>query len=239
MGKLQQDFQLYGYVVAQSAALRERVAALKSCFESHFQRRFSDDPVANRNLIKRFADSIELASLFSAPELVDLVRDLGIVSPLYCGPVVSHYTHSDLTGNSYGLPWHQDYPSMASSSRGVICWVSINDCGAETHSIQVAPGRHTRGLLDGEQRDSGYFLADQLFAQSRVLDIQAGDVLLFSPYLPHRTFVNPASSAYKLSFSRRFDDLECPEWPARKFANAYGISVDRTLYLNQPKVPSP
>ena len=233
MSKLRQDFQLEGYVVAQSTALRERVAALKSCFESHFQCRFGDDSGTNRNLIKRFADSIELASLFAAPELVDLVRALGVTSPVYCGPVVSHYTHSDLTGNSYGLPWHQDYPSMASSSHALIAWVSVNDCSAATHSIQVAPGRHMQGLVVGEQRDSGYILADQEFAQSRVLDIKAGDVLLFSPYLPHRTFVNPASSGYKLSFSRRFDDLKCPTWPARKFANAYGVNVDRSLYLNQ------
>lgn len=239
MGNLQQQFQRDGYVVAQSAALRERVAGLKARFESTFQRRFGDDAAANRNLIKRFADSIELASLFASPELAELVRALGVASPVYCGPVVSHYTHSDLTGNSYGLPWHQDYPSMASSSRAVIAWVSVNDCSAATHSIQVASGLHTQGLLPGEQRENGYILKDQEFAQSRVLDIQAGDVLLFSPYLPHRTFVNPASSAYKLSFSRRFDDLECPHWPARKFANAYGVSVDRALYLNQPEVPSP
>lgn len=232
MSGLQEDFQREGYVIAQSVALRERVARLKASFETLFHRRFSDDAGANRNLIKRFADSIDLASLFTAPELLGLLKALGVVSPVYCGPIVSHYTHSDLTGNSYGLPWHQDYPSMASSSRAVIAWISVDDCSSATHSIEVAPGRHVQGLLNGEQRDSGYFLADQEFVQSRVLDLQAGDILLFSPYLPHRTFVNPASTTHKLSFSRRFDDLECPEWPSRKFANAYGISVDRTLYLN-------
>ena len=209
------------------------MADLKSRFEFNFQRRFSDEPEANRNLIKRFTDSIELASLFAAPELVDLVRGLGVNAPVYCGPIVSHYTHSDLTGNSYGLPWHQDYPSMASSSRALIAWVSVNDCSAETHSIEVAPGRHMEGLLAGQQNAAGYILAHQEFANSRVLDIRAGDVLILSPYLPHRTFVNTASSGYKLSFSRRFDDLECPTWPARKFANAYGINVNRELYLDQ------
>jgi hypothetical protein len=234
MNKLKQDFQREGYVVAHSAALRERVADLKSLFETHFQRLFGNDPSTNRNLIKRFAESIELAELFTLPELIDLVRSLGVNSPVYCGPIVSHYTHSDLTGNSYGLPWHQDYPSMASSSRALIVWFSVNDCGPATHSIEVAGGGG-KGLLPGEQQDNGYILTAQEFAQSQVLDILAGDILLFSPYLPHRTFVNPASSAYKLSFSRRFDDLSCPTWPARRFQNAYGVSVDRTLYLNQPK----
>ena len=42
-----------------------------------------------------------------------------------------------------------------------------------------------------------------------------------------------ASNAYKLSFSRRFDDLECPHWPEQKFANAYGVCIDRTMYTNK------
>ncbi len=155
---------------------------------------------------------------------------VGCRSPVFCGPVVSHYTHTDLTGNSYGLPWHQDYPSMASSSNSVIVWISVNDCSLQTHSIEVAPGQHTKGVLPGVQRDNGYILNDQVFANSQVLKIFVGDVLLFSPYLPHRTFMNPVSSEYKLSFSRRFDDLDCPFWPARRFANAYNICVDRNLY---------
>lgn len=233
MDKLQQDFQRQGYVVAESAALRERVVALKSSYESDFKWRFGDDPVTNRNLIKRFADSIELAALFTSPELVELVRVLGIAAPVYCGPIVSHYTHHDTTGNSYGLPWHQDHPSMASSSNALIAWFSVNDCSVETHSVQVAPGLHTQGVLEGEQTEKGYILADQEFAEQVVLDIKAGDVLLFSPYLPHRTYVNSASVAYKLSFSRRFDDLACPEWAVKKFVNAYQTQVDRMLYLSK------
>lgn len=96
----------------------------------------------------------------------------------------------------------------------------------------MVPRGHASGLLPGEQKDNGYVLNDQTFEGSRVLNIQAGEVLFFSPYLPHRTFVNPSSMAYKLSFSRRFDDLECSQWPERKFANAYGVSVDRTLFTH-------
>jgi hypothetical protein len=217
-------------VVAHSDELQSQVKQLQYSFELKFQKRFGCDATTNRNLIKRFADSVEMAKLFSSSQLLTLVRALGLVSPVYCGPVVSHYTHSDLTGNSYGLPWHQDFPSMASSSNAVNVWISVNDCNAKTHSIEVAPGRHTDGLLLGEQKENGYILNDQTFEDSRVIDIQAGDVLLLSPYLPHRTFFNPSSTGYKLSFSRRFDDLECPHWLKKNFANAYCISVDRSMY---------
>ena len=112
-------------------------------------------------------------------------------------------------------------------------WVSVNACSAQTHSIEVVPRPYAAGLLPGEQRDNGYILNEQGFPNSMVLNIAPGDVLVFSPYLPHRTFVNPLSTSYKLSFSRRFDDLQCPDWPERKFANAYGVSVDRALYQRQ------
>ena len=219
-----------GYVVAHSEYIQERVKELKLVFESRYLNRFDNDPSTNRNLIKRFADSIGLAELFSSSALLALVRAVGIKTPVYCGPIVSHYTHSDLTGNSYGLPWHQDFPSMASSSNAIIVWVSVNTSSAKTHSIEVAPRRHAEGLFSGDQMDNGYILSEQTFQESRVLDIEPGEVLLFSPYLPHRTFVNPTSDAYKLSFSRRFDDLECPQWSRKKFSNAYSVNVDRRLY---------
>lgn len=134
MYNLQQQFQREGYVVKHCYAIQSRVNELKSTFEAKFQSRFCNDPLTNRNLIKRFAESIDLALLFASFELLELIREIGVMSPVYCGPVVSHYTHSDLTGNSYGLPWHQDFPSMASSSNAVIVWISVNICSNKTHS---------------------------------------------------------------------------------------------------------
>jgi hypothetical protein len=233
MTKLIDQYLHDGYVIVQLQEIHELVKRLKMRFERDFQNRFCDDPFTNRNLLKRFADSIELSSLFAAPSLVDAICSIGIHEPVYCGPVVSHYTHSDKIGNSYGLPWHQDFPSMASSANSAVVWISVNDCNAQTHSVEVAPKYHAKGLLPGDQLDNGYVLKEQAFEGSCVLEINAGDVLVFSPYLPHRTHVNSASLAYKLSFSRRFDDLDCPHWAKRQFVNAYGVSVDRSLYKQQ------
>lgn len=230
MSDIQTRFVRDGYVIERQDDIRSKVSEINSIFGLKYCSRFSLDYEANRNLIKRFADSIELADLFATKQLIELVRHLGCATPVYCGPVVSHYTHTDVTGNSYGLPWHQDFPSMASSSRSVIVWISVNDCSLQTHSIEVVPGRHVNGLLQGSQRDNGYVLTQQVFENSCVLEIDAGDILIFSPYLPHRTFVNPSSADYKLSFSRRFDDLDDTEWSRNKFANAYGTVVNRNLY---------
>jgi hypothetical protein len=230
MTDLQYFFQKNGFVVARSEKIRKLVTKLKLEFESSFQCLFGNDSKANRNLIRRFADSVLASRLFASSELIGLAQQIGLRYPIFCGPPVSHYTHYDHTGNSYGLPWHQDFPSMASSSNSIIVWVSINDCSSQTHSIEVAPELHRNGILPGVQSESGYILSEQAFPNSHILSIPAGDILLFSPFLPHRTFVNPNSKSYKLSLSRRFDDLSCKEWHKKGFDNAYRVTVDRSLY---------
>jgi hypothetical protein len=113
----------------------------------------------------------------------------------------------------------------------MIVWISVDDCSIETHTLEVAVGLHAKGLLPGEQKYNGYILNDQNPINTRVLRIKAGDVVFISPFLPHRTFINPLSIKYKLSFSRRFDDLDCPKWAEKKFNNAYVTSVDRNLFV--------
>ena len=108
MNNYKLKFQHDGYLIYHSKSFKELILDLKSLFENEFQSRFGSDQLTNRNLIKRFADSIELASLFATSELSEILHTLGLRNPLYCGPVASHYTHTDMTWNSFGLPWHQD-----------------------------------------------------------------------------------------------------------------------------------
>lgn len=51
-----------------------------------------------------------------------------------------------------------------------------------------------------------------------------------SPWLVHKTFVNPQAYDYKLSLSARFDDLECESWSDRNFVSAYYTSVNREVW---------
>ena len=109
-------FSDHGYVVVKIPALHEYIATIKKEFEDSIMPRFKENVAVNRSLIKRFAESPRVMSIYQKPELLELLENIaGITYPVYCGPIVSHYTANDLTGSAYGLPWHQDYPSMASS----------------------------------------------------------------------------------------------------------------------------
>lgn len=225
------EFKLNGYTIIRHDALVQQASELRRLFLSQFHSRFGDQTARNRSLIKRFGASLEVASFSIHPAIRDCASIAGIKEPVFCGPVVTHYTSSDLTGNAYGLPYHQGWPSMSSSVNSVVVWVSLRDANEGTHSVIVAPGRHKEGLLPGQQSDSGYVLSQDRFEGEVVLEIKAGELLVMSAFLPHKTHVHPTNSEWKLSLSRRLDDLACPSWARRDYRNAYQTRVDRSLYL--------
>lgn len=221
------EFDELGFTVVKDQYFTKRVTCLHGLFSEIILPRFNNDVQRNRNLIKRFNDTFEVRNLFCGEEIRGLLKNIGILDPVFCGPGVTHYTSNDLTGDSFGLRWHQDYPSMASSLNSLIVWTSLTDCSVDSHSIEVAPGYHKQGVLDGVNSEKGYFLEESLVQESKVLELSQGDILLMSAFLPHRTYVHKDYMGWKLSLSQRFDDFSSPDW---FFDNAYRTVVDRHLF---------
>lgn len=224
------SFATDGYAILRAPTLGRAANILRDRFQTLFRTRFGEDPATNRNLIKRFAGAPEAAAFFGQAEVLEFVRALGLRTPVHCGPLVSHYTASDLTGGGYGLPFHQDFPSMASSENAVILWMSLMPASLQTHGLEVIPGAHKDRALSGQQEAGGYVLDDQSGAGGLVLEVAPGDIVAMDAWLPHRTYVHPEYDGWKLSLSQRFDDLDCAAWGARGYGNAYGTVVDRDMY---------
>ena len=208
--------------------------SIRAKFETRFLVRFRDDPPHNRNIIKLLAEDMAVKRFFCSADIVGMLNNaLKMDHPVQTGPIVTHYTASDATGNSYGLPYHQDWPSMGTSTRGVIAWTSITDIGQSGPGLRIIPGSHLHGLWPGRQTESGYVLDQQEIDGFQDVEIEAGQVLFMSPFLVHRTRTSP-SSDWKLSLSCRFDDFDCMEWERRSFVSAYRTTVDRQVYLAGP-----
>lgn len=225
------NFAESGFLIVSAIEAQALIHAIRTKFETRFLTRFNDDPVRNRNIIKLMTEDIDLKRFFCSTELVDALREyLGLVEPVQTGPIVSHYTASNATGNNYGLPYHQDWPSMGTSSKGVIAWTSICDLGADGPGLRIVPGSHLQGLWPGAQTDSGYVLDQQEPDDYLDVEIEAGHMLFMSPFLVHRTRTS-SSASWKLSLSCRFDDFACDVWARRNFVSAYRTQVDRQTYL--------
>ncbi|WP_053062667.1 phytanoyl-CoA dioxygenase family protein [Burkholderia gladioli] len=225
-------FQALGFEIMAAPELSALLRDVRGKFESRMLNRFSDDALRNRNLIKLVAEDLDVKRFFCAPELVTALRErIGIAEPVQTGPIVTHYTANNTTGNNYGLPYHQDWPSMGTSSNGVITWTSITDIGKDGPGLRVIPGSHLNGLWPGEQTQSGYVLEQQEIDGFLDVEVEAGQILFMSPYLVHKTRTASIGN-WKLSLSCRFDDLECRDWDRRDFVSAYRTAVDRQVYLS-------
>ena len=222
-----------GYLIVKNRTIRAQVKKAYLLFKNSFEIKFSNDPLTNREIIKKFADHPFISSIYTSGTMVKILKDLGFKVPVKCGPLVSHYTSNDKTGNSYGLPYHQDYPSMGSSKSSIILWLNLVNSNEAAHGIEMLPKQHLNGILDGKQTKIGYVLNKKyLKLKSIIPSIDAGDLLIMSTFLPHKTFVNPNFKGWKLSLSQRYDDLADKDWKTRGFKNAYQVKVDRKLYLN-------
>lgn len=230
---LRKEFNINGWTILNEDFQKEVITKLKKLFLNKFKLNFSDEPSYNRELIKRFANHPLCISFFCDSNLINKLEFItNTKTAVNCGPLVSHYTSNDITGNSYGLPFHQDFPSMAGSINSFIVWVNLVDSNIETHGIEIISGEHKNGILPGIQTERGYILNDFINNKSKIIpEINAGSILIMSSFTPHRTFVNEKYIGWKLSLSQRFDDLEEESWKSRMLKNAYDTTVDRELYL--------
>ena len=221
-------FEEDGYAIINSGL---DAASLYAVFQDSYLSKFTHNAERNRNLIKTFANDMSVRSIFTSDCILNFLAAYQNHS-VVTGPVVTHYTSLNETGSGHALPFHQDWPSMASSSRSIICWMPLTKVGPDTHGIEVIPRSHREGALPGRQLETGYVVDIDEAARPLALEADVGDLVFMSAWLVHRTRLNMAcdKQAFKLALSLRFDDLEDPAWSARDFVTAYGNTVDRELW---------
>ena len=234
-----EDFDRDGFVILRSQYLVDKVAEMRKKFNSEFLARFTDDLEVNKNLLRRFGNTVEVSNFLGEAQILAWVRALGLKNPVFSGPAITGYTSFDRTGRGWSTGWHQDWPGMATSLNSVVIWTNLVDSSPATHSLVVAPGMHNRGILPGNYSDDYGLLmtaTEEILANQSVLSIKAGEVLFMSAFLPHSTFVNPqAQGEWKMSLNRRMSDLDAEDWIKRGYIDARGGAtkgaIDWQAYL--------
>jgi hypothetical protein len=111
------------------------------------------------------------------------------------------------------VPWHQDIAYQKSlGARGhrrlLTCFVPLNDEPSRHPTLEFA---HTPVEGPVEHVDGGVFhnvMPDITFPETRVFDLELGDVLLFGDLIPHRTYVRPGQAPSRVSMEFRLTALE-------------------------------
>lgn len=103
-----------------------------------------------------------------------------------------------LQREDYLLPWHQDYHYVQDSLDALIYWIPLHDVDEENGCMMIAPGSHQQGLLPVKMDYPSPCIKDLHLADPSPasnycclrLPVKAGDVVVFSTLLLHRSCPN-------------------------------------------------
>jgi hypothetical protein len=125
----------------------------------------------------------------------------------------------------YGTASHQDWPSTQGSLDCVTVWVALTDAGTGNFPLEVIPGSHKRGLLDGKMNGSVLEVEadDKEFIP---IECKAGDVVFLSGFTVHRT---GTGTGFRVAVSQRFDNAAEPTFIERGYPCAQKRIVDREI----------
>ena len=98
------------------------------------------------------------------------------------------------------LPWHQDVQCLKwiANVSFLTVWIPLVDIGSSDACLEVSPVDQEQDELQPVWSEGAEYVrmgdgdVDRL-TDTRLVPMHRGDVLLFSPYLPHRSLVNRGS----------------------------------------------
>ena len=179
----------------------------------------------------------DVSALMRHTALFDFLREtFGWRDVFLPGGEVVFVVAADLRipGGYFGLGAHQDFPSVQGSLDGVVAWIPLTDVDRSSHTLEVVPGSHRRGLITAvEHTRNGWEIPqDQLpAAEWRPIEAAIGDVAFLSVFMIHRTAPLGDPQRLRIALSTRFDNAAEPTFIARGYPTAYQRQVKREQYL--------
>jgi phytanoyl-CoA hydroxylase len=174
----------------QTGALKQLVSrivdyankGLEDPFERYYMGHISDQGVLY-DLFQRHPEFQEFAR---NPRILDALEPLlGEHIMLYVNSLIFKPKEIDNE-----VPWHQDFLNRPDEPPKVICWIALDDATKENGCLRVIPGSHKKGAYDW-YRVKGAAHHDRIREQDIdvdkkvYLEMQEGDVLLFSQFMVH------------------------------------------------------
>ena len=233
-------FNNFGYCLFRSKSLKKKIKICKKIFLRDYVNNFAHlKREAKLSLIKKFSGEPSVVDIFYSKDLHKFLKKLEIDHIVQTGPIVTHYSSNNSISKSFGLPFHQDFPSMCTSLNGLIVWFNFNNQGKRKNlGIEVSTINQKK-LIKGKISKKGtYEISEKdLLNEKFQTFFLNNDLLIMSSFTPHRTFIRNKmnKSDWRLGLSTRFDDLNCKFWKNNEFKSAYSNFVDRKLYLSLKK----
>ena len=208
----QQQFHSNGFAKVPAIFSPEEVSALRSEAGRLFER---TDLIDSDNIRCRWQNHVETGEcrfdcfdpvIDLSPVMEKLARDsriVGAVSALYGEPAClfkDKLIFKPPHAVGYGL--HQDYISWESFPESfVTVIVAIDRSDAANGATEVFPGYHKLGCLSPKDGMYHELTGDQVdLSKGVVLDLDPGDIAIFSGFTPHRSAPNHSGQWRRLAY---------------------------------------
>jgi len=168
-------------------------------------------------LVNMHTSSPVCASFLKHPALLDVCRQMigKDVDSIYNQAVIKPPTEE----KNNAFAWHQDayygihgssshlldHAVFLDSTRAFVCWVAVTRTTIANGTLWVVPGMHRHGLLPHKLcDDTGEWICQFDSSSAVPVELQAGQMLIFSMLLPHRSGPNVSDEtrmAYQFSYT--------------------------------------
>lgn len=191
---------------------------------------FEQHPETFINCAKHAQHLFGLWELACSRNLRTVMTDLGLELPNICTRPVFFFNNPKLAKDPiyHTVPAHQDWASMKGSQDSVVIWVPLGNVPKELGALEVVPGSHKEGLIV-DRYEHGFGLVDRYSDDDFIsVETEAGDALVFSSYLVHRSGKN-ITDRVRWSCHFRYNNMKHPEYGGRSFNQNY-------IYMPKSKV---
>jgi phytanoyl-CoA hydroxylase len=195
----------------------------KEEFEPAMFELFNADFETFKNVGLQTQHLISLHKLGTDTKILNLLQNLGLSDPsIAVRPSIQFNSrHLSKGGTHWKLGAHQDWRTGQGSLDSIVLWFPLIPANEALGALQVIPGSHHWGLLPAET--SGYegFIDKNLEdSQYKQCEFEAGDLLLFSAFLVHRSG-NNITDHIRWSVQLRYNNLADPSFISRGMPMPY------------------
>jgi hypothetical protein len=193
-------------------------------FNSFLYRMFDEDIECLSNCGKQAQHLISLHSLSLNTNIVQLLKQMRLKTPIISTRPVLYFNHPKLAKQKvfHTVDAHQDWRSMQGSLNSVVIWIPLVDIKKELGALEILPKSHLDGLRTDHVENGFGMVSLSEEEKERIIsvEINAGDVLLFSSFLIHQSG-NNITNKPRWSCHFRYNDLDESTFIQRKFAHPY------------------
>ncbi len=186
-------------------------------------------------LLKGFANTPLIQSFATNTFIRKFAKKCGVLEPTLVTNPILHVVSEKLilSREKVFTPPHQDVISTKGSVGQTVVWIPLHGIEIDNFGILVNPGSHLLGTLPTAESGFGHTVEKSHLpelAPEVYLEMQKGDVCMFSQYLVHRTH---EIGKFRIAISFRLNDLSDEDWRRRKYFVPFGRSTDDGKYVDQ------